>query len=329
MVVGHCGCPQFIHDYIYLFHMPLFFFISGYLFKVDYIDTPLKFISKRIKSCYVPFIKYGLFFLVLHTLFVPLGFSKEYVLNDYLHQIFMISSLSGTEVFLGSYWFLIEMLVASIIFITLAKTLKYATTNEKILLGGVIAFSVLCIIILSVTGWHIPKLSIRTFLAVIYLSLGRIWNLFEKKINMVFSFVLLAVLGIVVILTPIHLGAPQDGGMSVTTFLSATLYLPLSLLGILGLWGIGRSVHSNNILSTFSYFGKNSMKILTWHSFAMAIVLNILSVSQIPNIPPFHFPFEHNIYWAIITIVSITISLVIANLEVYINSFIAHLICKK
>lgn len=31
MVVGHSGCPSFLRNFIYTFHMPLFFMISGYL----------------------------------------------------------------------------------------------------------------------------------------------------------------------------------------------------------------------------------------------------------------------------------------------------------
>ena len=31
MVIGHSGCPDYLHRFIYMFHMPCFFFISGYL----------------------------------------------------------------------------------------------------------------------------------------------------------------------------------------------------------------------------------------------------------------------------------------------------------
>lgn len=32
MVIGHSGCPKYLNDYLYMFHMPLFFFCSGYFF---------------------------------------------------------------------------------------------------------------------------------------------------------------------------------------------------------------------------------------------------------------------------------------------------------
>ncbi len=33
VVIGHSGCPDALCDFIYAFHMPLFFIISGFLFK--------------------------------------------------------------------------------------------------------------------------------------------------------------------------------------------------------------------------------------------------------------------------------------------------------
>lgn len=41
MVVGHSGCPTFLHDFVYMFHMPCFFFVSGWLLNDKYI-TDLK-----------------------------------------------------------------------------------------------------------------------------------------------------------------------------------------------------------------------------------------------------------------------------------------------
>lgn len=32
MVIGHSGCPDYLHRLIYYFHMPLFFFCSGFFY---------------------------------------------------------------------------------------------------------------------------------------------------------------------------------------------------------------------------------------------------------------------------------------------------------
>lgn len=35
VVIGHSGCPAYIHDFIYMFHMGLFFFASGKFLTVN------------------------------------------------------------------------------------------------------------------------------------------------------------------------------------------------------------------------------------------------------------------------------------------------------
>ena len=98
--------------------MPLFFFfISGNLFKIDYINHPYDFIKRCIKSCYAPFIKYGLLFLLTHEILVSLGFMQHYATHDYIERLLYIMAFTGIEKYLGPFWFLIYMFFASVIFI--------------------------------------------------------------------------------------------------------------------------------------------------------------------------------------------------------------------
>lgn len=55
MVAAHAGIPDVFFRYIYMFHMPFFFFMSGYCFKEKYLSSPIVFINKRIRGLYIPF----------------------------------------------------------------------------------------------------------------------------------------------------------------------------------------------------------------------------------------------------------------------------------
>ena len=65
MVVGHTHCPQIIHDFIYLFHMSLFYFASGFFFKEKYLYQKKNFLFKRIKKLYGSWLIYGIIFFII------------------------------------------------------------------------------------------------------------------------------------------------------------------------------------------------------------------------------------------------------------------------
>ena len=56
MVLGHTGFSHSGNAIIYMFHMPLFVFMSGYCFKEKYINEPKAYLIGRIKRLYIPFV---------------------------------------------------------------------------------------------------------------------------------------------------------------------------------------------------------------------------------------------------------------------------------
>lgn len=65
VVLGHTTIPRGAVDFIYLFHMPLFFIISGYLFRSGKYDSYGQFVKEKSAQLLIPY----LFFSVLTGLF--------------------------------------------------------------------------------------------------------------------------------------------------------------------------------------------------------------------------------------------------------------------
>jgi len=65
MVVGHSGAPKSVIYYIYAFHMPFFFFVSGI---TTTIDKPfLQFLKGKLNGLVVPFLFYYVIYLLSYS----------------------------------------------------------------------------------------------------------------------------------------------------------------------------------------------------------------------------------------------------------------------
>ena len=81
VVLGHIpGIPFELKKYIYSFHIPLFFFVSGYLFNFNKYSrfSYKEFINYKLKKYIIPYFRMGLICLVLFGIIFPL-FLKDLV----------------------------------------------------------------------------------------------------------------------------------------------------------------------------------------------------------------------------------------------------------
>lgn len=156
MVMVHAHFNPYCHSFISMFHMPLFFFMSGYCFKEAYLDNFSKYLKKRVKGAYWPYVKWSLLFLLLHNVFYALNIyngeygyrgsvSELYTSADFLkHSLLIIFTMTSGEQLLGGYWFLHTYFIASIIsFITIWL---FGKNTVWLLWGGILLL--LCALIL-------------------------------------------------------------------------------------------------------------------------------------------------------------------------------------
>ena len=72
MVVGHTSIPSVLSNFIWAFHMPFFFIVSGWI--THWNKTSVKeFIIRRSKSLLIPFVVYSIIVLALYS---QLGINK-------------------------------------------------------------------------------------------------------------------------------------------------------------------------------------------------------------------------------------------------------------
>ena len=67
MVLGHTSIPKLVSDFIWAFHMPLFFIASGWCTNWKR-EGVCKFITKKVNSLLLPFVVYSVIVLSINLL---------------------------------------------------------------------------------------------------------------------------------------------------------------------------------------------------------------------------------------------------------------------
>ena len=103
VILGHLYAPG-LFIFIYSFHIPLFFFLSGYLFNGK--SCFKEFVKSKIKGLLIPYIVLGVPLLVLSTIYESKGFSidvffeycKKFILQQRLYTLWFLTSLFVLEI---------------------------------------------------------------------------------------------------------------------------------------------------------------------------------------------------------------------------------------
>ena len=313
MVIGHCGCSiPGVHRNIYLFHMPLFFFLSGYCFNLS--QKPMNLFKKRLKRLYWPYIKWGIVFLFLHNIFFYLHlYSSKYGYNgcvSYLYSIkhfiffsIRIMMFRHSEELLGGYWFLSALFGGTIISWVLLNYIK----KEEFA-----AITALCISwLFNIYGKHPFQFTLEFAVSFIFIM----GYLFSKRgiktidwklsIFILLSFFLLSHIYMShIFLSPI---VKNKLFMEIAEFghepyccYDITLYLIISIILIWSLYSIFSKLEIKTrwIINLVDYIGENTLTILTFHflSFKFVSLLIILQndlpidmLSQFPVITDYAY----------------------------------------
>lgn len=131
VILGHMSIPNKLGDFIFSFHMPLFFLINGYFLKRKEGIGDWQYIRKKAKSLLVSYAVTCIFVLLFSTFFqMWQGVAAEGLLAN--AKSWVLASFYGSGTFthflkwdfriIGAIWFLLAMFWADTIFYFLLKT---------------------------------------------------------------------------------------------------------------------------------------------------------------------------------------------------------------
>ncbi|MBQ9609883.1 MAG: acyltransferase family protein [Lachnospiraceae bacterium] len=134
VVCGHFGCNIFTIDGwfpYYSFHMPLFVFISGYLYNDFHENNIVKYLFNRVKRLIFPFYVTSFAYLVLQTILVNRwgeGIGLKLSLYNWLVFPWVRAQPIGFTV---AGWFVFTLFIVQVFNIIIRKILKRIGRYKK------------------------------------------------------------------------------------------------------------------------------------------------------------------------------------------------------
>lgn len=270
VVLGHLNIGEYWHQVIYSFHMPLFFFISGYLFKNKYLEIPKEFLLKKAKTLYIPFVKWALIFLLLHNVFVYFHIEKGmYDIKDYLIGGANILLFCNYDPILCPTWFLRSLFVSFLIF----YTVLFFTRERKGYRIPVFILLLLIGTICSINDISVPYKIERDCVIASILMAGFTLRNTPPRLSQYYSQnkrimgVCITVVSLVILLC-INIQANKVD-ISNSRFGNPLMLVSTSFMGITLVWSFSKLItnYQGMITKTLHIIGDNSMAIFMFHVF--------------------------------------------------------------
>lgn len=302
MVIGHSGCPPGLYHFIYFFHMPLFFFISGYFFNPESTRSKKVFLSRKIQTLWMPFVKWSLVFLLLHNVLYSIHFEEVlYTWSDIWKRLILIPLMFGEDTLLGGYWFLNNLFYCSVLCLFFTWLLKYISSNMRMIstIFFIIATTafMLSLFLNNIISNNVLKQLPSIFFSAVIFGAGYLFSQFKFKFIKsrwlwMISFVIL-VIGVIL--------KPLSRPFISANPLDTPYIIVMALVGVYFLFYLSHVLNRTFLRTLLVYIGDHSLIILTFHflvfKFAswFIVLVNNLPMSEIATHP--HIKFEEPNWW--------------------------------
>lgn len=324
VVIGHSGCPEIIHHWIYLFHMSLFFALSGMCYSDKNDANPRLFLLKKVRSIYLPYVVYSVFLILIHNLLIrtsvygsssaflelpvgnEYGIVSSYTAKEVLIQVVRAVLFAQNEQLGGATWFLRILFIVNIIH----NTIRFIVLEINRNVNRDIVSTVIGILALIIGGVcyrlsiHLPlelQVSFSAYFAFvcggIYKKITLRWST-NRVVNVIIVCLSFAILCFVGDYGSIGLGVNNIHGIVFYAVMTISgLALTCSCASIIALFINNRFL--NKIIDCIAL---NSLTIVFWHFLAFKLVTLIqLSMNNLSDVYLGCFPVAKSdgIWWVL------------------------------
>lgn len=315
VVMGHLSNPEDINTFIYAFHMPLFFFLSGMTFRNDQQFSP--YLQKKIRTIIIP---YFLFAILTYIFWLLIGrhFGEdaniEVSLVKPLVGIFYSNGIDDWLLFNTPLWYLTCLFVVEMIFYFISRTNNKELQIFLLIMCGTVGY------LLSLTNFLRLPWGINVGLtAIVIYGLGYFSKqiIHKMQVGKVLNFSLFILF---FILCYFLSGVNGHVDMNVNVYGNIGYFYLGAILGILAIVNLSQFVSDNRILS---FIGKNTLVILALHGVISSLIKGFMVF--ILNIE-LSILINNTLMNALFTLMTLIIAVPII---IFINRYIPELVGKK
>lgn len=156
VIIGHIFIDSTIAIYIYMFHMPLFFIISGFL-DSGQKENIKEVVINKAKSLLYPYIVFGILIIIYNTIY-ELIFDKSFSFEMLIKRV--VALLYGNVIFennskyIGTLWFLLALFFTVILYkFLIVRFHKYI---QLILVIGILCLGIVIKNFFVNNGYRLP-----------------------------------------------------------------------------------------------------------------------------------------------------------------------------
>ena len=287
VVLGHC--PQvynLLKQWIYAFHMPLFFIVSGTVWcrtsheSKGYFNKI--FLVDKVKRLVVPCYLWGIIYMILNALI-----DKSFSVVNIAYLLYGSQSGFSHAGSLTSLWFLPCMFFAVCLFEAIQMTLEKEDKEASILLISIVSM---------VIGFFLPRISGGypwsldvAFLAVAFMFWGYLGKKYFEKIKAFWGFGMVTAIAVILLTLTFGLNLPyvsiNNADMAGRFLGNPVFYLLDSVTGSVAVLSASKLLEKVSIIKrSLAYLGKITIPIFIIHKPVVQVLGELLSRVGIPDI---------------------------------------------
>ena len=300
VIIGHVSNNTTINYFIYSFHMPLFFIISGFLYKKKENYTKRKF-----KSILIPYFIFSILSF-MYWFIIERNFREQNIsaFKAFIN-IFLAFAENNGYIFNVVLWFLPCLFFTEIIFNLLITKVNYKYMKYIMFTSSIIGF-----IIPRITSIRLPFCIDIVFTSIVFYYIGfllknKLNNINKKLPQNRFYYIMIVIL---IIITVAILSAIEQGANMMN--LKYNNYILFYLTALLGFFMVYMISNKLNI-GTLKWIGKNSLYIMAIHDPLKRIVITIYAKIISKNAEQIRYEFIHILIISILVLLFSCIAILI------------------